>query len=206
MSINNLNYLYDHLPARYRQNDENLFLKRFLSWFGGELDGVDEQLDSFYLKIKPETAPEKFIEWWLYALFGWSWFPPFFTPDHKRLFYANIARVYARRGTARGIEEFLAMFGVSAKVYNRPVVWGEFAYGENTWTISDALGFVVQVFPSTAAVAEDQSFWGEFLWGESHFAAATESIQRIDVEALLRFQQPISQEIIIDYITADPPN
>lgn len=201
---NNLNYLYEHLPARYRRNDQDLFLKRFLSWFGTELDGVDEKLDGFYLKIKPETAPEEFIEWWLYSLFGWSWFPTFFTPDQKRNFYAQIAELYARRGTARGIEEFLRCFGVIAKVHNRQIVWGEFTWGEDLWAVSAPLGFVVQVYPSTAAVSEDQVFWGEFLWSESYFSTPTQSIQRIDIDALLRFQQPASQEIVVDYMTVAP--
>ena len=200
----NLNYLYDHLPARYRRSDPDLFLKRFLSWFGSELDGVDEKLDSFYLKIKPETAPEEFIEWWLYALFGWSWFPSFFTLEHKRSFYSQIAQIYARRGTAQGIEQFLRCFGIYSKVHNRAVVWGESVWGESLWTTSSPLGFVVQIYPSASAVAEDFSFWGDFTWGQSVISIPTESLQRIDVEALLRFEQPASQEILIDYMTVAP--
>jgi phage tail-like protein len=203
-AFSNLNYLYEHLPSRYRRADADLFLKRFLSWFGGELDGIDNQLDSFYLKIKPETAPEEFIEWWLYALFGWSWFPSWVTLAQKRAFYGDIAAHYARRGTARGIEEFLLAFGVSAKVHNRPIFWGEFVWGEDDWAISDALGFVVEIFPTTNAVPADETFWGELIFGESHFATPGESLQRVDVEELLRFQQPASQEIIIDYRTAPP--
>lgn len=202
--MSNLNYLYDRLPTRFRRDDENLFLKRFLSWFGFELDSIDEKLDSFYLKIKPETAPAEFIEWWLYALFGWSWFPSFFTLEQKREFYSKIAKLYARRGTAQGIEEFLAVFGIQAKVHNRPICWGEFVWGDDVWAIDKPLGFVVQVFPQAGAVGEDLSFWGEFLWGESHFATPSLSIQRVDIDALLRFQQPLSQEIIIDYMTAAP--
>ncbi len=35
MSFSNTNYLYTHLPARFRREDKDLFLKRYLQWFGG---------------------------------------------------------------------------------------------------------------------------------------------------------------------------
>ncbi len=200
MAFSNSSYVYELLPSRFRQNDIELLLKRYLSWFGKEMDAADEAQDLFHLKISPETAPEEFIEFWLYALFGWSWFPTWFTVDQRREFYRNIAVHYARRGTARGIEEFLLAFGIRAKVFNRPLIWGEYVWGEDLWTIDRPLGFVVRISPSASAVAEDQTFWGEFSWGESHFASPAESLQVADVEALLRFQRPASQEIIIDYV------
>ena len=198
MSLLNADYLYRHLPAHYRRDDEGLFLRRFLSHFGAELDAVDLAHDTFHLKITPETAPQEFIERWLWAIFGWGWFPTWFTLTQRRQFYASVARHYARRGTQRGIEEFLAAFGVTARVTSEPLYLGEFAVGEGEWMVTGPLGLVVQIFPRTAAVAEDQNFLGEFTVGEDHVAPALESIETPDVDELLRFQAPLGHIIVVE--------
>lgn len=196
----NSTYLYDHLPGFMREDDlsQALLLKRLLGFFGGELDRVDEAHDTFHLKIAPETAPQEFVEWWLWRLFGWGWFPTWFTLEQRREFYATVARHYARRGTKRGIEEFLAAFGITARVTNAPQYWGEFTVGEDGWLITAPLGLVVQIFPETAAVAEDQTFLGEYTVGEDHVAPALESVESVDVDELLRFQAPAGHIIVVE--------
>jgi phage tail-like protein len=204
MSVNNLDFLYDSLPARFRRDDGDLFLKRFLSWFGGELDGVDLKLDTFHQKIAPETAPQEFIDWWLYSLFGWGWFPTWFTDERRRAFYASIARHYAQRGTLQGIQEFLAVFGLRAIVEGSPQFYGEAVYGEDVWSVSAPLIIIVRLFPEAPAVDEDLAFFGEAAFGDDYYAAPGESIQRADVEALLRFQWPLAQHIFIEDLPLSP--
>jgi phage tail-like protein len=196
--INNLDYLYDHLPARMRRDDDGLFLKRFLSVVGETLDGFDLQLDTFYQKIDPATAPQEFIDWWLYAFFGWGWFPTWFTVAQRRAFYAAIAQHYAQRGTLKGIKNFLAAFGLRAIVEGEPRFYGEEAYGENQWSIVGPLGIVVRLFPEAPAIAADLAFYGEAAYDDDYAASPGDNIQRADVDALLRFQWPLSQLIFIE--------
>src|SRR5215471_3199668 len=98
-SFSNGDYLYAHLPARVRRDDPNLFVKRFSQFFGTTMDGWDAIVDNFYQSIDPSTASEEFINWWLWALFGWSWYPSWFTLARKRALYAAFATHLAKRGT-----------------------------------------------------------------------------------------------------------
>jgi len=198
LAINNLDYFYDHLPARMRRDDDGLFLKRFLSVVGEELDGFDLQLDSFFEKIDPATAPQEFIDWWLYAFFGWGWFPTWFTVTQRRAFYAAIAQHYAQRGTLKGIKNFLAAFGLRVIVEGEARFWGEETWNENQWTVVGPLGIVVRLFPEAPAVLADLTFWSEGTWDDDYGASPGDNIQRLDVDALLRFQWPIAQFIFIE--------
>jgi len=204
MPISNLEYLYEHLPARMRRDDDELFLKRYLSEFGEELDGFDLQLNSFFEKIAPETAPIEFIDWWLYAFFGWGWFPSWFTDTQRRVFYAAIAQHYARRGTLGGIQEFLLAFGIRSIVEGEPRFWGEETWGENVWSVTGPLIIIVRLFPEAPAVSEDLIFYGEATWGDDFGASPAASIQRADVEALLRFCWPLAQHIFIEDLPFEP--
>lgn len=200
MSFSNTNYLWEHLPELYRLSagDDDYFLKRFLSSVGAELDRVDAEFDGFHLRLAPESAPQEFIEYWLWSLFGWGYFPPWFTLAQRRTFYSHVARHYARRGTKRGIEEFLRDFGVTARVINTPQYWGEFTVGEDEWMITRPLGVVIQIFPQVAAAPEGQIFYGEFTAGEDHAARPLRQIGKVDVDALLRFQQPVGQIFMVE--------
>lgn len=205
-NFSNLEYLYGELlPAFYRRADaaQGLLLKRLLQWFAEECDAADAQVDTLFEKVSPDTAPEEFIDYFLYALFGWGYFPLWFTLEKKRAFYRDVATHYARRGTARGIEELLAAFGITARVFKGPQHWGGFVWGENQWTITEPLGMVVRIYPQTDALPEDLNYWGGFVWGESTFATPSETIERADYEGLLRFEQPVGQEIVIELLTAN---
>jgi phage tail-like protein len=201
----NLDFLYERgLPAHMRQDDEDIdfFLKRFLSHFCLELDDYDQIFDTFHELIAPETATEEFLNWWLWALFGWAWFPDWFTLEMKRNFYRDIATHYARRGTARGIKEFLAAFGIRAQVITLPVFYGEWTTGQDTWSMTGPLNIIVRIFPYTAGVSENLSFYGEWTTGEDVIADPALVIERPDIDALLRFQQPVGQHIIIEELVA----
>lgn len=201
MSFSNLQYQYDLLPPRYRRGDGGDLLKRFLSFFGEQLDKFDSDFETFHEKVRAATAPEEFVEYWCWTFFGWGWFPEHFTPAQKRAFYADLALHLARRGTARGIEGFLAAFGVRARVFNRPWHWGEFYWGEEEWTATRPLAFVVQIFPWRDVAASEQEFWGAFHWQEAYFAPEGGVVTQAEVEALLRFTLPLSQDCYVEYLT-----
>lgn len=198
---NNLDYQYNNLPARYRRADTNLLLKRFLTFFGEQLDKFDQDFETLYQKVRSETAPEEFVEFWCWAWFGWSWFPEWFTLEQKRTFYRDLARHLARRGTKLGIEGFLRAFGVHARVFNRSEYWEEFYWDESEWMISGPLAIVVQIFPMRDIAVSEQEFWGEMFWEENFLGGDNGVIEEADVEALLRFQAPLSQDIFIEYLT-----
>jgi phage tail-like protein len=207
MSVSNLDYLYDNLPARTRRDDEGLFLKRFLSVIGGELDGFDQKYDTFYQMIDPETAPPEFINWWLFAFFGWGWFPKWFTLPRRRVFYAAIAsQHYPERGTLRGIKNFLNAFGLRAIVEGGPRFFddGE-VYGESGWSCPGPMVIIVRLFPQAPAVPEDGAFFSEAAYGDDYFGTPGESIQIADVDALLRFVWPLSQSLFVENLRFRSP-
>jgi phage tail-like protein len=202
MAIGNLDYLYNHLPARYRRDDEGLLLKRFLTFAGEQLDRWDNDLDTFFEKINPDTATEEFIDWWLWALFGWAWFPEWYSLERKRALFADFTTHLARRGTPRGIEEWLKAFSIFSRVYARPLYWGEFYFGEEGWTITDALGVVAQVWHLADEVNHDTQgqAWGSFGWGEGYFRDVRPTLTQREIEDLLRYVWPQGQRVMIDYV------
>lgn len=196
MSFNNTDYIYDHLPARFRRDDKDLLLKRFLQIFGDTLDEWDGKFDSFFESIAPETATAEWITFWLDALFGWSWFPWWFTLADKRRVYGNFAQHLARRGTARGIEMFLRDFGIVAKVHTRAQAWGEMVWGETAFSISQPLYLIVEIM-RIETPAMDACFYGEGAWGEAYYTRPQKPLTEADIINLVRYQQPHAQVINI---------
>jgi hypothetical protein len=196
----NLEYLYAHLPGFVRAADERLsfLLKRFLGFYGGELDGFDRLVDTLHERVAPETASEADLNWFVWAFFGWGWFPSWMSLEQKRAFYRDLATHYARRGTARGIKEFLAAFGITARVFVSPQFHGECTTGEDDWLVCGPGVIVVQIYPQTGAALEDLSFYGEWTTGEDVIADPRLTVTRADLDELLRFQQPLGQHIIIE--------
>jgi phage tail-like protein len=205
MSFNNKEYLLQHLPARLRRDDAGAFLYRFLQWFGQELDAIDETFDTFWERLNPDTAPEEWVEYWLSALFGWSWFPAWLPLERKRQLYANMARHLARRGTKRGIEGFLAAFGLPAEVINGPLVWGERIWGANDVSIGGPLGLLVRLFPPFPGVTEDLGFWGESVKGESYWAHPSQQMTRAELEELVRWGWPLGNVIMLQIMQPASP-
>lgn len=198
--FSNLEYLYQHLPAMMRRADaeQGHFLKRFLAWFGAELDKFDAIIDTLHLKVAPESATEEFINYFLWALFGWGWFPDWFGAAQKRAFYSDVAQHYARRGTRTGIEKLLSAFGVHNRVTARPQSWGEWAWGDDLFHIASPLAVVVTVYPQGAALQGDQAAWGDFTWGLSLWAPPPRTLTRVDYDSLLRFEQPFGHVFFVE--------
>lgn len=197
MSFRNTDYLYSHLPSRFRRDDKDLFLKRYLQFFGDTLDEYDEKFDLFFEHINPDTATEEWIEFWLRELFGWSWFPKWFTLAEKRRLYRNFTRHLARRGTARGIEEWLKDFTIVARVHTRPAFWGEFAWGENVFTTSEPLLVAVEILYVEPRIQTEMSVTGDAAWGESFYSNNEPLFTNAELAALLRYVQPHAQEILL---------
>jgi phage tail-like protein len=202
MPLSNLDFQYNHLPERYRRTDEQGLLKRFLTFFGEQLDKFDQDFETLYQQVKAETSPEEFVEFFCWSFFGWGWFPSWWSLDQKRVFYGDLAKHLARRGTKAGIEGFLAAFGVRAVVFNRPEYWGEFYWGRSDWTMTRPLALVVRVYPMRDVAPSEQEYWGSFFWQDAFFAPQSGVIEQPDVEALLRFCAPLSQDMFIEYLTA----
>lgn len=196
MSFSNLEYLYENLPARYRREDKDLFLKRYLTFFGETLDDYDAKFDEFFESINPETATDEWIKFWLQHLFGWSWFPHWFTLANKRQLYANFARHLARRGTRRGIELWLADFGIIARVHTRTAPWGEFVWGETAFAIAEPLHLIVEILHLQAAQA-DLHVWGEGAYGEFYYTNPKPLFTQKELLDLIRYVQPHAQDILV---------
>lgn len=197
MSFSNLEYFYSHLPARFRRADKDSFLKRYLQFFGETLDGYDDTFDAFFENINPETATEEWMDAWLENLFGWSWFPRWFTAQNKRELYANFARHLARRGTARGIELWLADFKIAARVHTRPTFTGGWVWGEARTSLSEPLVIVVEILFAEMQRKTEMSVIGENAWGESTYSVNEPLFTNAETNSLLRYVQPQAQEILI---------
>ncbi|HEX8747371.1 MAG TPA: phage tail protein [Pyrinomonadaceae bacterium] len=196
--INNLEFFYSNLPEHFLAADEFLFLKRFMSPFCQELDEYDRVFSEFHRNINPDTATEEFLDYFLFSFFGWGWFPAWFTLERKRSFYRNVATHYARRGTARGLREFLAEFGVKARVINRPQFYEDVTLDQEEWTVDGPLYIFVQIFPRVEGVPENLSYFEDFTLDQDIAIDPQLQITRLDIDELLRFQQPLGQHIIVE--------
>ena len=194
MAFSNTDYLYQNLPARFRREDKDLFLKRYLQFFGKTLDDYDAAFDSFFNSIDA-AADVKWIEFWLENLFGWSWFPAWFTVAETRRLYANFGRHLARRGTRRGIELWLLDFGIVARVHTRTLTYGEFVYGESHFAINEQLHIIVEILFINSAQT-DLSICGEGAFGEFYYNNPPLYTEN-EILNLLRFVQPQAQELIV---------
>lgn len=197
MSFSNTEYLYEHLPSRFRREDKDLFLKRFLQPFGETLDGYDAAFDAFHSNINPDTASEIWIEFWLENLFGWSWFPRWFTLADKRRLYGNFAKHLARRGTVKGIEQWLADFGIRARVYARPGFVGEMVWGEPELYLSNPLVILIEILRAEMPQPVEMSAVGAGAIGESFYQSVAPLFTAGELNALLRYVQPQAQEIAL---------
>lgn len=195
--MNNLEYLYEHLPSRFRRDDDGLFLKHFLQFFGETLDDYDELFDTFSENIDPETASATWIDFWLETLFGWSWFPTWFTLADKRQLYGNFARHLGRRGTARGIELFLADFHIVARVHTRQLFLGEFVIGEAVTAVSAPLIIPVEVLSAEPPLPTDVRAVGDVCCEEAFCTDYQPLFTQKEFADLLLYQQPNAQEILL---------
>lgn len=202
MSFSNQEYLYQNLPSRFRRDDENLFLKRFLRFFGETADEWDEKFDLFFENIEPDTAEVLWIELWLDILFGWSWFPWWFTTEDKRTLYRNFARHLARRGTRRGIELWLWDFGIIARVHTRLYPYGEFVWGETNYIAADPLRVLIEIV-GLRPKPFDVHAWGEAVYGEFHYADPRPLLTEREILDLIRYIQPHAQDVLVTWRTLE---
>jgi hypothetical protein len=204
----NQDYIYNHLPGRFRREDakKNLLLYRFLGAApAAVMDQWDAIMASFYEMINPTTAPPQFVIWWMFALFGWYWYPTWFTIDRMRSLYAAFTLHLARRGTPRGIVGFLEAFSIHSRVYARPEVFGEFVYGEPGWAISAPLGVVVQVYSMDDEVnfdVQSEVFGGVdgMVYGEGYYRETSPTLTFRQIEDLVRFEWPNGQRVMVQYV------
>ena len=194
--FSNTNYLYQHLPSRFRRDDKDLFLKRYLQFFGETLDDYDAKFDAFFGSIEAGTASESFIEFWLENLFGWSWFPSWFTASDKRTLYGNFAKHLARRGTRRGIELWLADFRIHARAFTRPEFTGEWVWGEADYFVATPLLILVEVLYAEMEHKTEISVVGEAVRGEGFYVDNAPLFSQSEFTSLLRFVQPHAQEVL----------
>lgn len=199
----NQEYLYNHLPARYRREDQDLFLKRFLQFFGISLGEWDTKYEHFFENIKPVTATEEWVEFWLNALFGWSYFPKGFTLAQKRNLYANFAGHLARRGTPDGIKLWLRDFGITARVYSRAAYWDEFYFAEDSWMMEEPLITIIEIYAGFNLTSYDLGTYDDCIVEESlYFGVIEQIVTNVEVESLLRFVQPFGQAFYVTFATA----
>jgi phage tail-like protein len=196
MAFSNHDYFYINLPARFRREDKELFLKRFFQFSGETMDEWDEKFDAFFESINPDTASEIWIDFWLQNLFGWSWFPYWFTLANKQQLYGNFAHHLARRGTRRGIELWLLDFGIVARVHTRALPWGECVYGETHFAITEPLHLIIEILFLQSA-PQDLHVWGEGVYGEFYYTEPKPLFTEKEILDLIRFVQPHAQEVIV---------
>lgn len=98
-------YLYNKLPAVYREEDEKLGkpLYRYLeSLCAGGFEKVIEDSNNFLNLIDPEKCPEEFFQY-LYGSFGLTYFNDI-PMEYHRKFLRNIGELIKRRGTKTAIK------------------------------------------------------------------------------------------------------
>lgn len=193
----NQEYLYSHLPARFRREDTELFLKRYLQFFGTTLDEWDLKFDEFHKNIDSSKADEIWVEFWLKELFGWEFFPDWFGIEEKRRLYGNFGKHLARRGTANGIELWMNDFNVTVRVFNRPVYFGEFVWGESVVSIAEPLRTIIEIFEAIPKNQTDISGFGDACYGESFYSEGKPVLTQRELADLLKFMQPHGQDFVI---------
>lgn len=95
----------EHLPGIYRDSD---FLGRFLLIFEDILAPLERTIDNIPDYLDPRIAPADFVPWlgsWLGLVLDDRW-----PAQRRRELVARASDLYRRRGTRRGLREFLALY------------------------------------------------------------------------------------------------
>lgn len=111
--------LIHELPSIYQDS-------MFLAGFTGGLDAVLAPavavIDCLHAYVDPAVAPEDFVAWlggWVGANLEEDW-----TLDRRRTFVAEAVRIFAMRGTARGLVEELEIYsGGDVEISDPGSVW-----------------------------------------------------------------------------------
>jgi phage tail-like protein len=102
-----------NLPSIYAQND---FIGRFLLIFEHLLLPIDRQIDHLALLFDPRHTPGELLPWlasWVDLVLDETWPEP-----RRRELIRSAVELYQRRGTLRGLKEYLRIYtGVSPEIY-----------------------------------------------------------------------------------------
>lgn len=208
-NLDNTQYALEHLPSWMVAADEGEYLRRlFFAFFGETLNEWDGVVETFHEEITPATASAPFIAYWMASIWGWSWFPSWYLLTDKRRLYGNFGRHIARRGTARGILEFMLDFGVHVRVHVSEQFWGDVIAGEASWGVTGPLVIVVEVVWIAERVNPVPDTY-EGVWGDAIVQQMAETLTAGEIEALLRFATPAANIVLITYpvplVTVEPP-
>lgn len=105
-------WLLEMLPAVFANDD---FLKRFLFIFEDTLKPLMGMVDNFHYYFHPLTAPPEMLAWlssWVNLVLDDNW-----PLEQRRQLIHSAADLYSRRGTRRGLAEYLQLYiGVEPEV------------------------------------------------------------------------------------------
>jgi phage tail-like protein len=94
-----------YLPAIYQQDE---LMGRFLMLFESFWAPIEGQIDDLSFYFDPRMAPPEFLPWlasWIHLVLDERW------PDQKRRqLLCSAARLYRKRGTRQGLEEYLEIY------------------------------------------------------------------------------------------------
>lgn len=99
----------DYLPAVYRRDDApEGFLESWLALFRSQLQDLELTFEDMFRYFDPAAAPEEVLPW----LARWLAFdlPAGVKTDEKRSLIKKVIDLYARRGTIRGIKDFVQLY------------------------------------------------------------------------------------------------
>ncbi len=98
-------WLLDYLPAMYAGDE---FLNRFLFIFEDTLRPIQQMADNLAYYFHPMTAPREMVDWlatWVCMVMEESW-----SLEQRRLLIYSAPDLYSRRGTRRGLIEYLTLY------------------------------------------------------------------------------------------------
>jgi phage tail-like protein len=94
-----------HLPATYQQDD---LMGRFLMLFESFWAPIQTQIDSLSHYFDPWLTPSEFLPWlasWTDLVLDEQW-----PEERRRLLLLSAVSLYRKRGTKKGLEEFLKIY------------------------------------------------------------------------------------------------
>lgn len=111
--------LIRELPSIYQ---DGLFLHEFTAGLDVVLAPVVASIDCLHAYVDPWVAPDDFVAWmgsWVGARLDEDW-----TLERRRAFVADAVRIFAMRGTARGLIEEIELYsGGNVEISDPGAVW-----------------------------------------------------------------------------------
>jgi phage tail-like protein len=94
-----------HLPAIYQEDE---LMGRFLMLFESFWGPIEQQIGHLACYFDPRMTPPEFLPWlasWINLVLDESW-----PEERRRLLLRSAASLYRKRGTRRGLEEYLEIY------------------------------------------------------------------------------------------------